>query len=163
MPSVYASSQAPLPVLGALFLTGWQPAEMASPPPGMWKTGPISVSGTLHWDTTYLPPCCAGATFRQQGSMGPFKTRSPFPNIRCSIRRSAIAHFRNEIYLQRRLEPSFECDRWFDLVRTDRAVTEILANKKVTLPAFRLIYPIPQQEIDIMNNKATFPQNQGYD
>lgn len=71
--------------------------------------------------------------------------------------------FRNEIYLQRRLELPFECDRWFDLVRTNRAVTEILANKKVTLPAFRLIYPIPQQEIDIMNNKATFPQNQGYD
>ncbi|NLR77008.1 RagB/SusD family nutrient uptake outer membrane protein [Chitinophaga eiseniae] len=71
--------------------------------------------------------------------------------------------FRNEIYLQRRLELPFECDRWFDLVRTNRAVAEILVNKKVTLPAFRLIYPIPQQEIDIMNNKATFPQNQGYD
>jgi len=71
--------------------------------------------------------------------------------------------FRNEIYRQRRLELPFECDRWFDLVRTNRAVTEILTNKKVTLPGFRLIYPIPQQEIDIMNNKATFPQNPGYD
>lgn len=71
--------------------------------------------------------------------------------------------FRNEIYLQRRLELPFECDRWFDLVRSNRAITEILANKKVVLPSFRLIYPIPQQEIDIMNNKATFPQNQGYD
>ena len=71
--------------------------------------------------------------------------------------------FRNEIYRQRRLELPFECDRWFDLLRTNRAVTEILANKKVTLPAFRLIYPLPQQEIDIMNNKATFPQNPGYD
>ncbi|NLR58129.1 RagB/SusD family nutrient uptake outer membrane protein [Chitinophaga polysaccharea] len=73
------------------------------------------------------------------------------------------ASFRREVYLQRRLELPFECDRWFDLVRTNRAVSEILANKKVTLPAFRLIYPIPQQEIDIMNNKVTFPQNQGYD
>jgi hypothetical protein len=73
------------------------------------------------------------------------------------------ASFRNEIYRQRRLELPFECDRWFDLVRTNRAVSEILANKKVNLPTFRLIYPIPQQEIDIMNNKATFPQNPQYD
>ncbi|WP_143310004.1 RagB/SusD family nutrient uptake outer membrane protein [Chitinophaga vietnamensis] len=70
--------------------------------------------------------------------------------------------FRAEVYKQRRLELPFECDRWFDLVRTNRAVSEILANKKVTLPAFRLLYPIPQQEIDIMNNPATFPQNPGY-
>ncbi|HVI44389.1 MAG TPA: RagB/SusD family nutrient uptake outer membrane protein [Chitinophaga sp.] len=73
------------------------------------------------------------------------------------------ASFRNEVYKQRRLELPFECDRWFDLVRTNRAISEILANKKVTLPAFRLIYPIPQQEIDIMNNRTTFPQNPGYE
>ncbi|RBL94126.1 RagB/SusD family nutrient uptake outer membrane protein [Chitinophaga flava] len=73
------------------------------------------------------------------------------------------ASFRNEVYKQRRLELPFECDRWFDLIRTGRVVSEILANKKVNLPAFRLLYPIPQQEIDIMNNKATFPQNPGYD
>ncbi|WP_212002979.1 RagB/SusD family nutrient uptake outer membrane protein [Chitinophaga sp. HK235] len=71
--------------------------------------------------------------------------------------------FRNEVYKQRRLELPFECDRWFDLIRTGRVVSEILANKKVNLPAFRLLYPIPQQEMDIMNNKATFPQNPGYD
>ncbi|MEC5143891.1 RagB/SusD family nutrient uptake outer membrane protein [Chitinophaga sp. 212800010-3] len=68
------------------------------------------------------------------------------------------ASFRAEIYKQRRLELPFECDRWFDLLRTNRAISEILANKKVNLPAFRLLYPIPQQEIDIMN----FPQNPGY-
>lgn len=71
--------------------------------------------------------------------------------------------FRLEVYKQRRLELPFECDRWFDLIRTNRAVSEILANKKVTVPAFRLLYPLPQQEIDIMNNKVTFPQNPGYD
>ena len=71
--------------------------------------------------------------------------------------------FRREVYRQRRLELPFECDRWFDLLRTNRVVAEILANKKVTVPAFRLLYPLPQQEIDIMNNKATFPQNPGYD
>lgn len=71
--------------------------------------------------------------------------------------------FRREVYRQRRPELPFECDRWFDLIRTNRAVSEILANKKVTVPAFRLLYPLPQQEIDIMNNKVSFPQNPGYD
>ncbi|NLR67500.1 RagB/SusD family nutrient uptake outer membrane protein [Chitinophaga varians] len=68
------------------------------------------------------------------------------------------ASFRAEVYKQRRLELPFECDRWFDLVRTNRAISEVLANKKVNLPAFRLLYPIPQQEVDIMG----FAQNPGY-
>jgi starch-binding outer membrane protein, SusD/RagB family len=70
--------------------------------------------------------------------------------------------FRAEIYKQRRLELPFECDRWFDLVRRGTAIAEIAANKKITIAAFRLLYAIPQQEIDIMNNSATFGQNPGY-
>jgi starch-binding outer membrane protein, SusD/RagB family len=73
------------------------------------------------------------------------------------------AAFRAEIYKQRRLEFPFECDRWFDMVRTNTAIEAIAASsKKITIAPFRFIYPIPQQEIDIMNNKATFPQNPGY-
>ncbi|WP_353480443.1 RagB/SusD family nutrient uptake outer membrane protein [Haliscomenobacter sp.] len=70
--------------------------------------------------------------------------------------------FRAEIYKQRRLELPFECDRWFDLVRRGTAIAEIAANKKITIQPFRLIYGIPQQEIDIMNNPSTFGQNPGY-
>ncbi|NJN34589.1 MAG: RagB/SusD family nutrient uptake outer membrane protein [Saprospiraceae bacterium] len=73
------------------------------------------------------------------------------------------AAFRSEIYKQRRLEFPFEGDRWFDMVRTGTAVAGIAASsKKQTIEAFRFLYPIPQQEIDIANNKATFPQNPGY-
>ena len=72
------------------------------------------------------------------------------------------ASFRTEIYKQRRLEFPFEGDRWFDLVRRGTAIAEIAANKKITIAPFRLIYAIPQQEIDIMNNPSTFGQNPGY-
>jgi hypothetical protein len=73
------------------------------------------------------------------------------------------ASFRNEIYKQRRLELAFECDRWFDLVRTNTAIAAIEAcGKKITIASFRFLYPIPQQEIDIMNNPGGFPQNPGY-
>jgi len=73
------------------------------------------------------------------------------------------ASFRNEIYKQRRLELAFECDRWFDLVRTNTAIAAIEAcGKKQTIASFRFLYPIPQQEIDIMNNPSGFPQNPGY-
>lgn len=71
--------------------------------------------------------------------------------------------FRKEIYKQRRLELPFEGDRWFDMVRTGTAIEAIAASsKKITIAPFRFLYPIPQQEIDIMNNKTTFPQNPGY-
>jgi starch-binding outer membrane protein, SusD/RagB family len=71
--------------------------------------------------------------------------------------------FRKEIYKQRRLELPFEGDRWFDMVRTGTAIEGIAASsKKITIEPFRFLYPIPQQEIDIMNNKTTFPQNPGY-
>jgi starch-binding outer membrane protein, SusD/RagB family len=73
------------------------------------------------------------------------------------------AAFRKEIYKQRRLELPFECDRWFDMVRTNTAVEATAASsKKLTIQPFRFLYPLPQQEIDIMNNATTFPQNPGY-
>jgi starch-binding outer membrane protein, SusD/RagB family len=68
--------------------------------------------------------------------------------------------FRREIYLQRRLELPFECDRWFDMVRVGTAIRDIAASgKKITIRTTQFLYPIPQQEIDIMNNPAGFPQN----
>ncbi|GGB04765.1 RagB/SusD family nutrient uptake outer membrane protein [Puia dinghuensis] len=73
--------------------------------------------------------------------------------------------FRNEVYLQRRLELPFECDRWFDLVRTGNAITAIRADAgkgSPTIDAHRFIYPIPQSELDIVHNAANFPQNPGY-
>jgi hypothetical protein len=66
------------------------------------------------------------------------------------------ASFRTEVYLQRRLELALEADRWFDIVRTNQMAT-IFAG----IPAFRSIYPVPQAEIDNVNNKTGW-QNTGY-
>jgi hypothetical protein len=71
------------------------------------------------------------------------------------------AAFRDAVIAERRLELALENDRWFDLVRTGTAVNA-LQSTKITVPANRLIYPIPQAEIDTYNNPATFPQNPGY-
>jgi predicted patatin/cPLA2 family phospholipase len=66
------------------------------------------------------------------------------------------ASFRTEVYLQRRLELALEADRWFDIVRTNQMAT-IFAG----IPAFRSIYPVPQAEIDNVNNRIGW-QNTGY-
>ena len=75
------------------------------------------------------------------------------------------ASFRAEVYKQRRLELPFECDRWFDLVRTGQAIEAIQADVAKAIPLiqpYRFIYPIPQSELSIVNNPAIFPQNPGY-
>lgn len=73
--------------------------------------------------------------------------------------------FRLAIEQERRVELAFEGHRWFDLVRTDRAVT-VLNGKKdqirlvAELSANNLVFPIPQSQIDI--NKEKIKQNPGY-
>ncbi|MDB5241511.1 MAG: RagB/SusD protein, partial [Spirosoma sp.] len=69
--------------------------------------------------------------------------------------------FRTAVINERRLELALENDRWFDLIRTGTAV-EALKATGITMPAYRVVYPIPQSEIDTYNNKTGFPQNQGY-
>jgi hypothetical protein len=66
---------------------------------------------------------------------------------------------------ERRVELAFEGHRWFDLVRTDRAIT-VLNSKKDQLRLVRplaandMLFPIPQSQIDI--NKTKITQNPGY-
>lgn len=64
--------------------------------------------------------------------------------------------FRTAVYLERRLELALEADRWFDIVRTSQMPTVF-----PFIPAFRAIYPVPQAEIDNVNNKSGW-QNTGY-
>ena len=73
--------------------------------------------------------------------------------------------FRLAVEKERRVELAFEGHRWFDLVRTGRAI-EVLNSKKdqinlvTTLTQNNLVFPIPQRQIDI--NKEKMQQNTGY-
>lgn len=57
------------------------------------------------------------------------------------------------IYQERRLELAFEGDRWFDLVRTGRALAVL-----PDLQEYQLLWPIPLRELDVAN----LAQNPGY-
>ena len=72
------------------------------------------------------------------------------------INTSDKAQYRLLVEHERRVEFAFECTRWFDLVRTGRAV-EVMTSKGFKLDASNLICPIPQIEIDI--NPGVIEQN----
>ena len=67
---------------------------------------------------------------------------------------------------ERRLELAFEGHRWFDLLRTGKAI-EVMnaqkdgngANLNYNVQPFRLLFPIPQQQIDL---NPLLTQNPGY-
>lgn len=73
--------------------------------------------------------------------------------------------FRLAMEQERRVELAFEGHRWFDLVRTDRAITVLNSKKEQIrlvgdLTPNNLVFPIPQSQIDI--NKDKIKQNPGY-
>ncbi|MBB2147826.1 RagB/SusD family nutrient uptake outer membrane protein [Pedobacter gandavensis] len=81
-------------------------------------------------------------------------------NANASIKTPAMlitqTDFRTAVYLERRLELALEADRWFDIVRTNQMSTIFPG-----IPSFRSLYPVPQVEIDNINNKSGY-QNDGY-
>jgi hypothetical protein len=69
--------------------------------------------------------------------------------------------FNAAVLKERRLELALEFHRWYDLKRTNTAISTFSA-LGVTVPECRLIYPIPQDEIDIIQDPIRFPQNDCY-
>jgi tetratricopeptide (TPR) repeat protein len=67
---------------------------------------------------------------------------------------------RTAIYDERRFELGMEGHRWFDLVRTGRALS-IMA--PIGMKSYNTVFPIPLREIQVINNPSIFPQNEGYD
>lgn len=63
------------------------------------------------------------------------------------------AQFALMVEQERRVELAFENHRWFDLIRTGRAV-EVMRSKEFSLNETNLICPIPQKQIDV-NPKLT--------
>ena len=72
--------------------------------------------------------------------------------------------FRQAVWQERRLELPLELHRWFDLCRTNTAAAAFAASglAPVNFQPFNYLYPIPEPEIEIMNNTSLFPQNPGY-
>lgn len=73
--------------------------------------------------------------------------------------------FRLAMEQERRVEFAFEGQRWYDLVRTDRAIPVLNGKKDQirlvnVLTENNLVDPIPQSQIDI--NKSKIQQNPGY-
>lgn len=65
--------------------------------------------------------------------------------------------FRQAVYKERRLELALECDRWFDIVRTGQMATVFPG-----ISTYRQLYPVPQTEIENVNDKTGW-QNEGYE
>ncbi|PQB07756.1 hypothetical protein BST83_11790 [Polaribacter filamentus] len=70
--------------------------------------------------------------------------------------------FRETILNERFLEFPFEGHRWFDLIRTKTAESEINAGIGISIQDYQLLYPMPQAEIEKINNTTIFYQNDGY-
>lgn len=77
--------------------------------------------------------------------------------------------FRDAIFAERRVELAFENDRWFDLIRYGKGLAILQKHlldeynlSSQVLTAARFLFPLPQTEIEVYNNPATFPQNPGY-
>jgi tetratricopeptide (TPR) repeat protein len=66
--------------------------------------------------------------------------------------------FRIAIEQERRVELAFEGHRWFDLLRTGRAI-EVMNSKGFNISGRDLLFPVPQSQIDV--NPALI-QNAGY-
>ena len=66
---------------------------------------------------------------------------------------------RENVALERRLELTFEGHRWFDLVRTGKALEACAA---VGMKDYMSIFPVPLSQVNVMNDATLFPQNPGY-
>jgi hypothetical protein len=69
------------------------------------------------------------------------------------------AAFRERVYQERRVELAFEGHRWFDLVRTGRAVEVMLAQGRNNINQNKLLFPIPAGE---RVKNELLEQNVGY-
>ena len=69
--------------------------------------------------------------------------------------------FRKALLLERQKEFPYEGYRWFDLVRMDGA-KEAMQAVGQTIQDYQLVYPIPQTELERINNTSLLWQNPNY-
>lgn len=69
--------------------------------------------------------------------------------------------FRRAVCLERQKEFPYEGQRWFDLVRMGYA-KEAMAAEGHAIQGYQLLYPIPNTELERINNTSLLWQNPGY-
>lgn len=105
-------------------------------------------------------------TVRARAGLPPKTAGNPDPSLNVNTQQV----FREAVWQERRVELAFENHRWFDLLRTNRAVEVLTAHgeqekslKNTLFPGafdnIKLLYPIPQRELDLDENLS---QNPGY-
>jgi hypothetical protein len=99
-----------------------------------------------------------GAAFTALNAVRSRATASLYNNTTLTDQSS----FREAVLLERRLELPLENHRWFDLLRTGKAI-DAMKVVKLDITDNDLLYPIPESEVLIMNNPTGFPQNPGYE
>ncbi|MBE7177384.1 MAG: RagB/SusD family nutrient uptake outer membrane protein [Mucilaginibacter polytrichastri] len=85
------------------------------------------------------------------------RTRAKLP-VKTAAELGTQAAFRDFVAKERRVELAFEGERWFDLLRTGKAIATLQAAGKPITEKF-LLFPLPQDELDRNPNLV---QNPGY-
>lgn len=97
------------------------------------------------------------------------KTAQAIPFVNMTRRRAGLPDLatnltkeqaRESIYNERRFELGMEGVRWFDLVRTDRAL-QVMGPQG--MKPHMTVFPLPIVEVQIFNNPSILAQNPGYD
>jgi hypothetical protein len=92
-------------------------------------------------------------------SINSVRARAGLPVLASGLTHDAFAL---AVEHERQVELAFEGHRWFDLVRTGRALTVMNAHfaGTITVKPFQLLYPVPQSQVTI--NPDGIKQNPGY-
>jgi hypothetical protein len=97
-----------------------------------------------------------GPSVKAYTAINAIRTRAHLPNLTAALSKD---QFRDSVLQERHLELNWEEWRWFDLKRTDRLKSTLIADGKTWDDKYYL-FPIPQSEIDASNKLIT--QNPGY-
>lgn len=109
----------------------------------------------------------AGRTGDAYEYINPVRTRAGLDELTQGLSQS---QFRDSLYHEQRVELAFENDRWFNLLRTDRALEAMEVHASVhrgiqmhwqepayDIQEYKLKYPIPQRELTLNPDLAQTP------
>ena len=97
-----------------------------------------------------------GPTATAYTEINKIRSRALIPNLTAGLTKD---QFRDAVLLERNLELAMEEHRWFDLKRTDRLKSTLIATGRTWNDKY-FLFPLPQSEIDASN--GVIEQNPGY-